>query len=387
MATDPLTDAINDLAARWIASLPDEATVFSPVGVWPLLAIMAETATPAVADELRAVLCFRPADGMGTHQAALIVLDWLQATPGLDGAVGVWVKHALRVKAAWLASMPAGAGGYLTGSGDQEMLDKWTAKHTHGLIPKFPTSVRGVDFVLAGSVVVKTQWVDKFDCRSGSSMDRMTQGLDIVRTAEGVTAVRTAGESKADDGSRADHDVYLVLGEEGESASAVLGKGLTLIRTPAPPLTYAAAQALKGPGITVRVEENYHKADNGRPFVFVHTHGFSVRGGHDLLANPVFGLQRAAKASENFPGITDDILFVGSAGQAAVAHFTHTGFTAAAVTYMAGFGCARPIGGRATIIDVKFDRAFGFFSVERKTGVVTFGGWVTQDELKAHDAE
>lgn len=111
---DPPAQAINDLAARWIASLPDKATVFSPVGVWPVLAILADAATDDVAAELRAALCLKPSDDANLLHAALDTLEFLACNDALDAAVAVWVSERLGVKEEWLGRLPEGSRGLLT---------------------------------------------------------------------------------------------------------------------------------------------------------------------------------------------------------------------------------------------------------------------------------
>lgn len=378
---DPLTKAINDLAERWIATLPDRPTVFSPAGVWPLMAILADAATGIVAEDLKEALRYHPADGTGPLEAAVKVLDWLRETPGLNGAVGLWIHRTFSVKQEWLDRVPATSRGILHGAGDKAKLDMWTRENTDGLIDEFPREADNLgDFILASTIVLQTTWLDIFEQEGKSQLVRTTQGLDIVRTDGQVTVVRIEGKA-GNSSSKPKHDVYLVLGIKGEPPSTVLGKGLLLIRYAPKKTTYEQAKRLFGPGISVRQVERHEPPDDGKPFVTVYTHAFEVTGDHELVGNPVFGLERAAEPGSHFPGITDGELGIDGVSQVAVAHFTESGFSAAAVSDPCWFGSfAEPIG-KATCIDVKFKRAFGFIAIDRKTGVVTFGGWVTNKDL------
>lgn len=377
---DPLSKAINDLAERWIATLPDKPTVFSPAGVWPILAILADAAEGPVADDLKEALCYHPTDGTRPLEAAIKVLDWLRETPGLNGAIGVWIRRTLNVKEEWLERVPATSRGVLHGAGDKAKLDMWTREHTEGVIDKFPLEVDDSDFVLASTIVLQTEWLEEFDCGPKSQLTRTVQGLDVVRSDGEVTVVRLDGKV-GESSMRPKHDGYLVPGFKGEPASTVLGKGLSLIRRTPKKTTYEQAQRLRGPGISVRQVERHEPPDDGKPFVNVYTHAFEVTGKHDLIGNPAFGLQRVGALESHFPGITNGELGINEGIQVSVAKFTESGFSAAAVSVGTGFGCFGDPMGRATCIDVKFNRAYGFLAIERKTGVVTFGGWVTKDVL------
>ncbi|EKC99872.1 proteinase inhibitor I4 serpin [Trichosporon asahii var. asahii CBS 8904] len=378
---DPLTKAINDLAERWMATLPDAPTVFSPAGVWPLLAILADAATGAVADDLKEALCYHPTDGTGALKAAIKVLDWLRETPGLNGAIGVWIRRTLSVKKEWLDRVPATSRGILHGAGDKAKLDIWTRENTDGLIDEFPCEAENLgQFILASTIVLQTTWLDMFEPEGQSQLVRTTQGLDIVRSNGQVTVVRIEGKA-GEYSSKPKHDVYLVLGIKGEPPSTVLGKGLSLIRHTPKKTTYEQAKRLSGPGISVRQVERHEPPDDGRPFVTVYTHAFEVTGEHELVGNAVFGLQRAVEPGSHFPCIADGELGIDGGSQVAVARFTESGFSAAAVSDPCWFGSFADPNGRATCIDVKFKRAFGFLAMDRKTGVVTFGGWVTNKNL------
>lgn len=388
-------DAINDFAARWIASLPNEATVFSPVGVWPVLAILADAATDEVATGLRQALCFEPSSDNSLVDAAIGTLEFLRRNKAIDAAVGVWVAKVLGVKEAWLARLPEGARGLLTKTpADQDTLDDWTQQHTRKLFKEFPAKVtEDDDFLLASAIALTMVWDREFYRQSDGLLTNSYRGLDLVRSAKGVTVVRIRGDAerrKMRYGPCQYIDCYLVVGNNDAPAADVLSRGLALVREHGDKaLKYEEALKLSGPGITTRVDKSYHKADNGDPFVTITTPGFKVSARHDLLDSDVFGLKPATvqpkEEGKHFPEITDSPLSVRGASQEAVARFHEKGFSAAAVTLLRGVGAARPRAGRALFIDVKIDGPFGFLCVEKKTGVVTFAGWVTEKEFTEND--
>lgn len=386
---DPLYDAVNSLAARWIKVLPNDATVFSPVSVWPLLAILADAATPAVAAKLQDVLCFTPTEHETLLDAGLRVLRFLDRTRGLDAAVAAWVARALNVKEDWVAQLPAGACGQLTQTAaDQAVLDEWARARTQGQLQEFPVQVQPEDqFVLATAVALSMSWVDEFERRPNGHLVAELSGLGSVRTAPGLTVVRVQGQTgehpAAFDGS-VFVDCYLVVGERGVPAASVLGRGLALVRKHGDePLSPEQVESLAGPCLKKRFafDEN---AQPGVPVVNLTTPGFRVKGNHNLVA--ALGLDAITEPTEHghFPAITDNPLWVSGGTQAAVARFHQNGFCAAAVSVGLGFGCCAS-GGRVTILDIKINRPFGFICVERRNRVVTFAGWVTKECVMKND--
>ena len=98
-------------------------------------------------------------------------------------------------------------------------------------------------------------------------------------------------------------------------------------------------------------------------------------------------LSATRTTSGHFPGISGDPLVIGSGSQAAMARFHAEGFEAAAVTAFGMAGAAmlpRPLH-RIRIINLCFDRPFGFLAVQRSSRLVLAAGWVA-DPL-AHTPE
>lgn len=394
--SDPPADAINDLAARWIASLPDKATVFAPVGVWPVLAILADAATEDVSADLRTALCVdRSVEDADLLHAALDTLKFLACNDALDAAVAVWVSQHLGVREEWLARLPEHSRGLLTQTPavDQPNLDEWARQHTRDLFTEFPAKIeKEDDFVLASAIGLNMEWTTHFQRISKHKLRQHFRGLSYIRCADGITTVRVEGRSRNQPRSGA-INCYLVLGEKGASASDTLSRGLALVRRHgASSISYKNALKLAGPGLTVRIEESCVFQDKGRPYVEITTPGFKVSADHDLLESDVIGLGSAKEEPEtlghHFPGITDNATWVKAAGQSAVARFSSGGFRAAAVTHARGSTCmaaprkpSPPKFAQALFLDVEIDRAFGFICVEENTGVVLFVGWVTEEQF------
>ena len=104
----------------------------------------------------------------------------------------------------------------------------------------------------------------------------------------------------------------------------------------------------------------------------------SSKFGEDAL----FGLATASDArTGHFAGVSDVPLAVSEARQAITASFSAEGFRAAAVTAVAMAPAGLP-DQTAKLVDVRFDRPFGFLAVHRDTGLVLTAGWVT-DPLPA----
>lgn len=388
-STKTPTNAINDLAARWIASLPNKPTVFSPVGVWPVLAILADAATGDVKVDLEEALCLKKTRSSNLVDAALSTLDFLDQNELLDAAVAVWVSQTLGVKDEWLARLPEASRGLLTKtSSDQATLDQWAQERTRNIFTSFPAMVKETDdLVLASAVALNMRWPKEFWLEEDGRLTNSTRGLDVIRTAEGVSTVRVQGTKiQRTWGRPPSVDCFLVIGEQNAAAADVLSRGLALVRKyGTKSTTYKQALKMSGPGLTRRVVEKHFKADNEEPFVSITTRGFKVRAEHDLLSSGVFGLKRASaetlEPAQHFPGITDSPLWVTTAGQSAVARFHSKGFSAAAITSMHGVGAARPTAGRALFLDINIDRPFGFLCVEPESEIVTFAGWVTEEEF------
>jgi serine protease inhibitor len=387
---DTAVAAINGLTARWAGSAAGAAggTAFSAVGLWPLLAFLGTAAHGPARAELAEAL------GMSPDIAALrarTLLDTLDAARGVSAVTGVWTSAALNLREDWLAGLPAGVSGRLTGdpAADRAALDAWAADGTRGLIPAFPLALDPrACVVLASALTVETAWRQPFEPalavpaagpwtgrRDLAALTRTGTDLDQVRVAATPRGPLTVLEVRGDNGI----DVHLLLGEVGARPATVLRAGIDVLAGTYPQLPGSALPlGTRAPGVTVELVPSWS------PDALLHTttFAFTVRADHDLLARPeLFGLAAATdRRTGHFPGISDVPLAVGQAGQTMTASFSADGFVAAAVTAVSMMvGAALPPA-RAKHVSVDFDRPVGFLAVHRPTGLVLTAGWVTEPE-------
>lgn len=364
----------------------DAGTVFSAAGVWPLLALLADGAGGPARAELADAVGL-PADEAGA--AARELLAVLDEAPGLSAAFGLWPRHDLRLQDDWLARLPEGSYGVLTGDTgtDRAALDAWASRRTGGEIDRMPVEVdRGTRMVLATALTLRTKWYRPFDdsfvCpesgpwrgRSLPGLHRSTTVLDrlaVADTPDGtVTALTVMGTVGI--------DVQLVLGEEEMTPSRAIGGWLRAASggrgvVPGSRLPYGRP----GPGIEVTRDLAVEPAP---PTLHVRTVPFTVTAEHDLLRHhELFGLTSAGDRNRgHFPGISGSFpLAVEQAAQAATATFSAVGFKAGAVTAVAVTAGGVPrLRYRTTRLYADFDRPFGFLAVHRRTGLVLAAGRV-----------
>ncbi|MGW7264189.1 serpin family protein [Streptomyces sp. NPDC054842] len=388
--------AVNGLTARW-AETVSGATVFSAAGVWPLLGLLADGAGGAARAELSEAVGL-PAEECAGRAREL--LDALAEVPGLESALGLWTHRTLELREEWEAGLPAGTHGVLTGveDTDRAALDAWAEKRTGGQIRRMPAPLNaGTELVLAGALVLRTDWYRPFQegalCPGSgpwrglelAGLWRTSALLDRVGVADtphgALTELKVLGTTGV--------DVHLLLGEERMDPGTVLGEGVRVLgreRTvvPGDRLPYGEA----GPGVRVERE----RCPTPRPpLLSVDTVPFTLSGEHDLLRRPeLFGLTAARDDRRgHFPGISAQPLCVGSARQSATAAFGAHGFRAAAVTAMAGFAGGAPPTPRhmRTVVRATFDRPFGFLAVHRRSRLVLAAGWVDDPEPFREDED
>ncbi|GAA4883582.1 serpin family protein [Kitasatospora terrestris] len=387
-------EQVNALGARWARELgggPGE--VWTALGVWPLLGMLAAGADPHVRAELEEAL------GVPAGEAAEVARELLAAVrevPGCGTALGLWTADALTVEPGWARSLGPAVLGRLSGDAgaDQELLDRWADTGTGGLIRHMPVKVRPETLlVLASAVSVRTRWEQEFNPASlrpaaGPWEGRMLAGLTaegpgmlrrlaVAETSAGpVTEVRVEGDGEV--------DVHLVLGGADVPSGSVTAAGFELVAGTAKRLPVAGlADGGPWPGLEVGRVESTRAEDRGA----LTTVAFKVGSTHDLLKRPgLFGLAAAAGRG-GFGGICRDTpLVVGEAKQAAVAEFSAVGFEAGAVTAVAmlrGMAVRPSVLHRVLRAEVRLDRPFAFLAVHRPTGLVLMSGWVTDPEEKS----
>ncbi|MGW4804318.1 serpin family protein [Kitasatospora sp. NPDC004272] len=382
-------ERVNALGARWGRELDCTAgQVWTALGVWPLLALLAAGAHGPARDELAGAL------GLPAEQAPSVARELLARVgevPGCTAALGLWTANGVEVEPGWLERLDASMWGKLTGdeAKDRAALDGWVRERTGGLVEQMPVELSGALLVLASALTVRTAWAKPFrPARAGTDrgpwawrrFTRLTasgpelyERIAVAETSAGpVTEVRVVGEGEV--------DVHLVLGAEAAGPGAVVAAGFELLsgaarRTPVAGLSDGAAW----PGLELESVDSPAPRNSG----VLETVAFRVGSEHDLLAHAgLFGLGTAAGPGSHFPGISRSTpLRVGGAKQAAVAEFSAAGFEASAVTVvemtrgMVGGGPSRFRSRRAT---ARFDRPFAFLAVHRPTGLALVAGWVAE---------
>ncbi len=403
--------AANRLTARWARTwdVGGGGTVLSGVGVWPLLAALAEAADGATRDELAKAVGLSadarpdsaphslPADAELALDAARALLGVLEQSPAVHTALGLWTAASVPVNPQWSARLPAAAHGVLDPDPvrSQAALDAWVEKETEGLLRSMPMRVdRKTLLVLASALTVRTEWEQPFDdapaAGSGPWADRRAMA-GLYRTMPlSESEIRVAVPD--DDGpvtlatvrGREGIDVVLALGEPEARPGAVLGTaaaacgpapqsgapGVRVERVTPANLDHAPT----GPGLTVAEIRSF----NPEPTASLRTVAFTVTAHHNLLEHAeLFGLGTASDdAAGRFPGISDMPLYVQGAAQDATASFSAEGFVAAAVTAVFTAAAAAMPRQSAKRLTAAFDRPFGFLAVHRDTGLVLVCGWV-----------
>ena len=381
--------AANKLAVRWARRVGRrESTVFSSLGVWPLLGLLASGAQGRTHEELSAAFALPAHDAA---QAVRELFDRIERTTQIQAALGLWCAPRLQPHRSWLDAVPEDVVEQLTGDlrADQDRLDAWARKKTAGRIDAMPCELdESVVLVLATAIALETVWPDPFREERGAVeggpwagsplalLRRETSGshdVSVADTACGpVTLTRVTGLG--------DFDVYLMIGDEGAEPCDVLATGLAAAGGAHEPVWVDEwADEQPPPGATVT------RVLASAPQVRLTCVPFDIRAKHDLLAEAeTFGLETASSPKRaRFPGISSTGVFVSAAEQNTRAQFTARGFAAAAVTV----GTASPAGmmvpRQVTRTDVSYTRPHGFAAVLRESGLILAAGWVAQPDAAA----
>lgn len=391
----PLVAAVNTLTAHWLAAAGSRASAVSGLGVWPLLALIAEPSAGPGRAELAAAIGVAPEDSMAHARA---VLDLVEASPAAAMACGLWTRADLELNPEWAKRLPPGTRGSITGrpEADAPVLDAWAAEHTRGRIEHFPLQTTDdTRLILATALAVETTWEQPFTdtvmtiAAGGpwpegvvAALSRLSYELDAVRivpTSQGsFTDVTVAGDRGV--------DVHLVLGPADAAPGDVLASGVIAIEpSSAADAAVGAGDAASvftaddpnpGPGISVARVPSHRQADE----LFLSTVPFDLSAAHDLLEYAdVLGLRSVSDLDHgHFPGMSEEQLGVGAAAQDILARFSAKGFEAAAVTALGVFAAAAmPMQTfEVTRVSVVFDRPFAYYAVDRGSGLILVAGWV-----------
>ena len=386
MGTADVVEASNELAARWAqCAVGASSTVFSSLGVWPLLALLADAADDSSRSALEQSIGMPAADAAAGVSHLLNVLE--QSTSA-RGAMALWASEEIILRGEWASRWPPGVVGRLSKDRaiSQRRLDDWTREHTDSLIERFPLQVPDeIGMMLASALALRTLWQDRFydvpmRIREGpwggdaklSGLYRSSHELDVLAifstVAGEVSLVTVVGAG--------DVDIFLAIGEAEVAGKTVLGAALRALRGTPIRLGSSLEVGDRAPGVEVVEAE-------GVPQLQVRLPRFAVTADHRLISNAeVFGLVDATDCSRgHFPGVSDTPLCVSEAAQSAFAKFTATGFEGAAVTAIFTGAVSRRLHPTvARQVHVTFDRPFGFVALHRPSRLAIMCGWVAEGE-------
>jgi serine protease inhibitor len=386
--------AVNGLTAKWARQeCTGKSTVIAGAGVWPLLAILAASASGDALTELEAAAGVSGADGF---EAAQAVLRLLSNSPDVSLALGTWVQAGLPISAEWQQAMPSGTWGQFVGDErDQERLDKWADQQTRGLIPRMPMAVgRETLILIATACLVRTRWLVGFEvetfelhAESGPWADRSNipvlwrQSTDVddllIADRQGAGQL-TLAEVRGKNGI----SVFLVTADDAAKPGDVVTDAISVIGDPS--VCRKGSSLVAGdsaPGVEVELV----LSETPKPTLSLTTVPFQLEASHDLLQHAaLFGLVSAIDPSHgHFPRISPVPLAISRAMQTVTAAFSPDGFEAAAVTVVdIMFGAKDPWPKDHRLnIKVRFDRPFGFVAVHTPSRLVLMAGWVSDPQL------
>ena len=383
----------NALTARWARDVcRGETGALSGAGVWPLLALLAAAARGRGREELAAAAGVG-ADGAERHAYELLAV--LQGSTAADAALGVWNRADLPLERWWLEVVPEAARGELAAAPAeaQERLDAWVRRHTRDRLTRMPVQVRpDTLLVLATALSVETRWRRPFDDmplrpadgpwagrpRELAGLSRYRGDADelaVARTPAGpITMATVEGED--------DVDVILCLGEPECPPGEVIAGAVEASdgRHPLSPGRSLVEEGRERPAPGVQVVESVDFTPGVK--LNLRTARFEVNAQHDLMERAgLFGLGTVSTADPqgHFPRISGVPLMVSQGAQDITATFSAEGFKAAAVTAFS-VGVAGVPMERSYVVDVCFDRPFGFVARHRPTGLVLLAGWVAEPQ-------
>jgi len=149
MARAAAVAAANRLTARWADTWTGGGTVLSGIGVWPLLAALAEGAAREARDELAWAVGFPADEGLDAANGLLRVFA---GSPALHYALGLWTAADLPVNDAWVARLAGAAHGVLDADPvrAQAALDAWGGEADRGAVAPHAGEARPGDPARAG---------------------------------------------------------------------------------------------------------------------------------------------------------------------------------------------------------------------------------------------
>ena len=353
----------------------------SALGAWLLLALAAPVTDGALDDVV----------GMPAAQADRLARQLLtHPHPSLRLQAAAWRQVHGEALDRWLTDLAeAVTVGDLP---DQAGADAWAADATGGLIERFPLSIdAGTLLVLASAVACSVDWKAPFDVvdadtaltlprAPGFDAVRRLLGVDtdgrqfIARTDIGLCAVHAARSSGED------LDVVSVCGPPDATPDDVLEQAHAIaVARPGPPPVDLFELPL-GDGHAWTLSEELTTRGGREERVESVLPAWSVTTGLNLMADGL-GFDVAARSLAT---LVRGLALQAGATQSAMARYTRTGFTAAAVTSM-GFAVSSIMArdGVRRTARLQFVRPFAVVAVTRAADGPTaklpvFSAWITR---------
>lgn len=375
---------------------PDDS-VYSPLGIWMLLAAATIGARGRLHERLEAVVgCPAP--------LAARLLDALlsEPPPALRVALALWTRGdpAAEAIAGWARALPSGV--QIDPMPSQGEADAWTRRSTLDLIERFPSEVEDLAACLVSALATRVSWEEPFETidadralPEGSPWrGRVSQmlcadhpqhaaivhaepaGMVAVLEAaaqEGITVICVSASPDVPR-TRVLDAAQLIAAHVAEETPL---KGVSLFDLPT------------GDGHSWSLTEHPRPAwEQGQRFEHVgraFLPAWSIHSSVDLLANERFGADAASEMLLTATGIEGPA----DARQTTVASFDRYGFQAAAVTVtgVAVSGQRSPTQtGVQRIAELRFDHPFAALAVgtrsreaqtARWVGLPMFEAWVT----------
>jgi hypothetical protein len=365
-------------------AVPD---VISYAGLWLLLAALSPVASGPVAQRVAEILGVDPGEA-GARAEALLT----DPHPALGAALGAWAQSELSLPPDLVARLPVS----LEALPAQDVLDRWAAERTRGLIRTFPVTVTPATLlILASALVAQVEWTQELgeDDDGWLVLDGGLQALVHTEAAGVVAVARPLTEDGVDVVSViAAHDVPPpAVWQAVDEIVAMLNTGTMSDRMTPEPITD------DGHAWEVRAEtRSFQEADDPGPDVQIWRSRLprwkAAEPGIELTDAPGVKEVAAALVPER-PERDVQMTCV----QSAVASYDQVGFSAAAVTAMfLATGAPSWLERSVRLVQLRFDRPHAVVAIARGgawEGIPIFHAWVdpaqrlTEAEEDLDDAE
>jgi len=380
-----------------VAEQHHDSSVFSPLGMWMLLAAATVGARGGPHERLKSVVgCSAP--------RAQQLLDALLSDPppALSVALALWTRGELTSDEMmrWVRALPPGV--QVGAMPSQEQADAWARQNTLDLIQRFPSEVEHLVSCLVSAVATRVSWEDPFDT------------VDADEALPGGSPWRgQVGQMLC-----ADHPQHAAIAQTEQAGTvavleALAQEGIAVICVSAAPdiprtrvmdaaqqiaahlghETQLAGESLFnlpiGEGhswsLTERARPAWEAGQRFERITRAVLPAWSIRSSTDLLADKRFGAGAALETLDTATGVAGPA----DARQEAVARFDRYGFEAAAITVVGtAVSALAPASemGIERVANLRFDHPFAAVAVgaqprqaspARWVGLPMFEAWVT----------